>query len=242
MNPKAMEPFGMALRAHFEGSPNVKLIVRRDDGKEATLPASVFFREPAEFTDIEKTAIELSEGRVLDIGAGAGSLSLALRAMGHPVTAVDVSSHAAAILRERGVEHVYCADILEFQGGPFDTLLMMGHGIGMVESVEGLDRFLRKAHELLALNGQLLLDSLDVRVSEDPDNMAYLEANRRAHRYIGEIRMQFEFQGQRGPFCGWLHVDGDTLTEQARWTGWQCQIVRREQTGDYLARLIKGAG
>ena len=242
MNPKAMETFGMALRKYFEGSPNVNLIVRRDDGKEAILPVSVFFREQVEFTEIEKTAMELTKGRVLDIGAGGGSLSLALQTKGHPVTAVDISPQATAILRERGLEQVYCADIFEFEGGPFDTLLMMGHGIGMVESVEGLDRFLGKAHRLLTRNGQLLLDSLDVRATDDSDHLSYLESNRRAGRYIGEVRMQFEFQGQTGPFCGWLHVDAVTLTDHARSAGWQCQIVLCEETGNYLARLREVAG
>jgi len=156
---------------------------RRDDGKEGTIPARLFFRELLDFSIIEKTSTELCEGHVLDIGAGAGSQSIVLRRMGLPVTALDISSQAVAVAKQRGLDEVYCADIFEFQGGPFDTLLMMGHGIGMVETIAGLDRFLRQAHRLLSANGQLLLDSLDVRITEDPDNLAYHEANRKAGRY-----------------------------------------------------------
>lgn len=239
MNPKSMEPFGMALLAYFEGNPNAQLTMRRDDGKEAVVPASLFFREWPDFSFMEKTSTEICQGHVLDIGAGAGSQSMVLQRRGHPVTALDISPQAVAILKKRGIKDAHCADIFQFQGGPFDTLLMMGHGIGMVETMAGLDRFLGQAPGLLSANGQLLLDSLDARVTNDPDNLSYHETNRKAGRYIGEIRMQFEFQGLSGPYCNWLHVDADTLNEHAELQGWQCQIVCREGNGDYLARLTR---
>ncbi len=239
MNPEAMEPFGMALQAYFEGSSNAELVFRRDDGWEGVLPASLFFREPSAFTSIEKTAVGLCRGHILDIGAGTGSLSIALHRMGLPVTALDISPLAVSIATKRGLEDVRCADIFDFSGGPFDTLLMMGHGIGMVETIAGLDTFLGYAPGLLAAHGQLLLDSLDVRVTDDPGNLAYHKANRQAGRYIGEIRMQNEFQGRKGPFYGWLHVDADTLGNRAGTAGWQCEIAHRETNGDYLARLTR---
>jgi len=239
MNAKAMEPFGKALVAYLGGDSSADVIVRRDDGQETALPASLFFRDESDFTELEKTAMELCEGRVLDIGAGAGSQSVVLQRKGYPVTAMDISPEAVAVAKRRGVTDVLCADILSFEGGPFDTLLMMGHGIGMVETIEGLKRFLVHARSLLAADGQLLLDSLDVRVTRDSENLAYHEANRKAGRYIGEIRMQFEYQGVKGPYCGWLQVDAETLREHAKSAGWQCEIVYQGENGDYLARLSR---
>ncbi len=130
-----------------------------------------------------------------------------------------------------------CTDVFSFEGGPFETLLMLRHGIGMVETIEGLRCFLARVRSLLAVDGQLLIHSLDVRLTGDPKNLAYQAANRRAGRYIGEIRMQFEFRGQKGPFCGWLQVDAETLRAHSEPAGWQCQIVHQADDGDYLARL-----
>ena len=76
MNTKSMEPFGLALLSYFEGNSNAELTFRRSDGKEETLPVSLFFRELSDFSVIEKTSIELCKGHVLDIGVGAGSQSI----------------------------------------------------------------------------------------------------------------------------------------------------------------------
>ncbi len=154
--------------------------------------------------------------------------------------AIDISSQAVEIMARRGVEDVHCADLFEYEGGPVDTVLMMGHGIGTVETIAGLHQFLTRAQGLLAEEGQVLLDSLDVRVTGHPTNLAYQEANRRAGRYIGEIRLQFEYQGKKGPYCGWLHVDAGTLKEHAGLAGWKCDVIIEENSGDYLARLSRG--
>jgi len=239
MNQKAMEPFGKALLAYFGGDSTAELLTRRDDGFEAAVPVSQFFRDEPDFSEMERAAIELCAGRILDIGAGAGSLSAALQRRGHSVTAMDISPEAVAVTMRRGVKDAHCADILAFEGGPFDTLLMMGHGIGMVETIEGLERFLARAHLLLGPNGRLLFDSLDVRVTDDARHLAYHEANRKAGRYIGEIRMQIGFQGLMGPYYSWLQVDAETLRAHAEPEGWRCEVVRRGENGDYLARLLR---
>jgi SAM-dependent methyltransferase len=240
MEPQAMEPHGAALLAYWEGDPRAELILRREDGQEGRLPVSHFFRPPSAFTPLEQTALEHCRGHVLDVGAGTGLHSLVLQERGLRVTAIDVSCQAVQIMAQRGVVDVHGADLFHFTGGPFDTVLMVGHGIGMVETLVGLDRFIAHARGLLSDGGQVLLDSLDVRATDDPRNLAYQEANRRAGRYIGEIRLQFEYRGQKGPWCGWLHVDAATLKEHAEKAGWTSEVIRAEDSGDYLARLTKG--
>ena len=132
---------------------------------------------------------------------------------------------------------VHGADIFDFQEGPFDTLLMLGHGIGMVEDLQGLSRFLAHARRLTRAGGDLLLDSRDMRQTDDPRHQAYHESNRRAGRYVGEIRLQLEYAGQTGPYCGWLHVNPETLRKQGELAGWQCETILELASGDYLAGL-----
>ncbi len=236
-----MRPFGRALAAYLEGDSEAEVILRRDDGLEVALRAGLFFRAPEEFSEIERIALEACGGRVLDIGAGAGLHALALQERGLAVTALDLDPDAVEVMRRRGVRDVVEADLFEFRGGPFDTLLLLGHGIGMVEDLGGLSRFLARAPELCAVGGRLLVHSTDVRCTEDPVHLAYHERNQRAGRYAGEIRLEVEFRGDRGPGYGWLHVHPETLAERARRAGWDSEILRREATGDYLARLTRAA-
>jgi 2-polyprenyl-3-methyl-5-hydroxy-6-metoxy-1,4-benzoquinol methylase len=240
VNPRAMEPFGEALRAHFEGEKNVLLTLRRDDGVEVPLPIATFFREEPEFSPLEGTALRLCRGHVLDVGAGTGKHSLALQRRGHSVTAIDINTDAVVVMRRSGVQAAVCEDVFCMRGFLYDTLLLLGHGIGMVESIDGLKRFLHHARTLLSPEGELLLDSLDVRATNDPANHGYQERNKAAGRYVGEIRIQFEFRGNCGPFCGWLQVDPETLSAHAESAGWNCTIVHRDPGGDYLARLWRG--
>jgi SAM-dependent methyltransferase len=241
MSTEAMAPYGQALLDYFRGDTSAMIVVHREDGHADNLPASVFFRGDAGFSPIEQAALDLCRGTVLDIGAGTGCHSLALQERSINVLAIDVCPQALEILAGRGVEECRQADVFEFEGGPFDTLLLMMHGIGMVGDLEGLDRFLSQAHTLLRPGGQLLFDSLDVRCTENPVHLAYQEANRSAGRYWGQIRMRFAYGGRMGPPFDWLHVDPGTLEEHAGRLGWSSRVVRREENGDYLAQLTPTA-
>lgn len=237
MNQQAMEPYGVALLDYFQGESYAELLFRRDDGKEVVLPVSYFFRDRDNFTFIEHKAVKLCRGRVLDIGAGTGSQSLLLQQLGHPVESIDIDPNAVTVMKYRGLKDVQCCNVFNFKGGPFDTILMIGHGIGMVETIDGLDRYLEQSKILLSVNGQLILDSLDVRKTDDTDNISYQEKNKKAGRYIGEIRMQCEYKNNRGLYYGWLQVDAETLKEHSEKKGWKCEVIYEDEDGNYLAKL-----
>jgi SAM-dependent methyltransferase len=238
MDPAAMKPFGLALLDFWKGDKSTRFTLIRDDGFAEELPISDFFRGPGEFAGLENRALDLCRGHVLDVGAGAGHHSLVLQRRGLRVCAIDISAGAVQVMREEGVADVREADVLQFDGGRFDTILMLGHGIGMAEDIDGLRRLLSHLGILLRPGGQVLVDSMDCRATGDPRHLAYHEANRKAGRYFGEVRLQLQFVSQTGPVYGWLHVDPETLTNEAS-AGWTTEIVRQEADGNYLARLTR---
>jgi 2-polyprenyl-3-methyl-5-hydroxy-6-metoxy-1,4-benzoquinol methylase len=237
MEPSSLALYGQALHDYQNGQTSAMITLRRDDGSAGDLPVAYFFRTGDGFSPIDAIALENCRGEVLDIGAGAGCHSLALQERGLRVTAIDPISSAVEVMRQRGVKDARCEDIYQFEGGPFDTALMLGHGIGMTGDLDGLDRFLEKMHGLIKPGGELLADSLDVSVSQEPSNVAYRRANIEANRYRGEIRMRFEYGGQSGALMKWLHVDFETLQEMAAVRGWECRELHYESTGEYLACL-----
>jgi SAM-dependent methyltransferase len=234
-----MDLYGIALRDYYNGNHSSSMILHRDDGYKAELPAKVFFAELPEFTRIEKLALDLCFGEVLDIGAGTGRHTLELQKRGKKCLALDISAEAVEIMRRKGVERAECTDIFDFNGTRSDTLIMLLHGIGMVETISGLGKFLNHAHNLIKPGGCLIFDSMDVRCTEDPGNLSYQESNKTKNRYFGEIHLQFEYKGKMGRPWIWLHVDPEKLEEEALKAGWKCEILIKEQWGDYLARLTE---
>lgn len=238
MNPEAMKPHGLALLDYYKGDLSVTLAVYRDDGYRSEIPINIFYRESTDI-NVDKIALENCFGRVLDVGAGTGLHSLHLQNQGLPVCAIDISPEACEVMHAQGLNEVHCTDILDYRNGLFDTMLILGRSIGMVENMAGLDYFLKDIHRLVKSDGQILLDSADVTCTSNPVHLAYHETNRRAGRYIGETRLQFEYKGLKGPICGWLHVDSETLANHAAKAGWSCEILLQDEDGNYLAKLRK---
>ncbi len=237
MDSSPWNPHGMALLDYFQGDTSARVAVHGDDGETEVVPISVFFRGPAEFSALEDAALDLCRGRVLDAGAGAGCHSLALQDRDLPVCAIDIAPEAVEVMRRRGVKDARCADVFHFETGPFDTLLLMMNGIGVVGDLAGLDRFLAEAHRLLTPDGQILLDSYDPDWDEDGDTPPLPRPARLGGRYIGEMRFRLEYKGKKGPSLAWLFLDSDLLAERAMKAGWTTEVIWQEEEGHYLARL-----
>ena len=244
-DPAPWSPHGRALLDYFHGDHTAEVVVHEEGGETEAVPIRVFFRGPSEFSALEEAAVDLCRGRVLDAGAGTGCHALVLQELGLSVCAIDIAPEAVEIMRRRGVQDARCADLFRFGGGPFDTILMMMNGIGVVGTLAGLDAFLRDVARLLAPDGQLLVDSYDPRPEEgggSPRSGPPGAEREASGRYPGELRFRLEYKGRRGLTLGWLFLDPETLTAHAARAGWRCEVIWREEEGHYLARLTRRGG
>lgn len=234
-----MTPYGLALLDYYNGARDKVVTMHRDDGEKFDLPIAIFFNDEPRFSMIEKKALELCFGNVLDVGAGTGRHSLFLQHNGFDTHSIDISAEAVEIMQRRGIKNVTCESVFNFHDGKFDTILLLMHGIGMVENLKGFRHFLLHAEQLLNPDGIIVFDTLDVRCTKDPKNLAYHERNKKLNRYIGEIHMQFEYKGVVGAPYIWLHIDPETLKKEVSKAGWSIKISHRELCGDYLVTLHK---
>jgi len=234
-------PLGQALLDHWRGDTGAAYTYERDDGFVEQHPVKVYFRPPNEFFSLERKALDLCNGYVLDVGAGAGSHSLFLQEHGFRVMANDIARGAVEVMSARGVREVHCGPISDIASGAFDTLLFLGRSIGLVGDLEGLRRFLRKSCSLVTSTGQVLLTSLDVTCSDDPKLQAYQKGNMAKGRYPGEFRFRLRYADLESDWIKWLHVDPDSLANCALKEGWASETVQCESDGNYLARLRRVA-
>jgi SAM-dependent methyltransferase len=230
----AYSPHGAALLDYFHGNEAATLICTQD-GVRDDVPAAFWFREVANPLELE--ALDRCRGRVLDLGAGTGIHSIELQRRGLEVTAIDVAQECVDIMRRRGVRHTEVADLYDFTGGPFDTIICLCNGLDKVGRLADLPRFLTRIRDLLAPGGALLADSFDLRIGADEHHLREIARKQERGRYFGEMDMAFEYNNVRGEPFTVLQVDPATLSAQAGACKWTCDILS-QTGGHYLARLI----
>ena len=199
------------------------------------LPVSYLFRDYQDMNALEKKALDLSFGKVLDVGSGAGSHSLYLQNERKlEVTALDISPKSIEVCKARGVKNAICEDLLQFSEKDFDTILLLMNGTGIFQSLEHIDQYLQKLKSLVAENGQILLDSTDILYMYDQDEDGGVLVP--ATGYYGELDYYLHYKGESELPMKWLYLDFDTLENAAIANGFKIQKI--EQLEDsYLAQL-----
>lgn len=126
------DPMGAAIADFFRHGKAGRLRVFSSQFDEDEIPVASLFRTFDEMPVLEQKALELADGRILDVGAGSGCHSLALKKMGKKSLAIDISPLSVEVMRERGLD-VEQADLFdEHFCGEFDTVLMLMNGSGIV--------------------------------------------------------------------------------------------------------------
>ncbi|RFZ84452.1 class I SAM-dependent methyltransferase [Mucilaginibacter terrenus] len=222
--------FGHALYDHFKGNKPAKLWINNKYGPKEEMPVNIYFRDAVDMPELELVALDACKGKILDIGAGAGSHTLILQNSGKDVTALDVSSGAVSLMKERGVTKAINQNIFLYNDERFDTLLLLMNGIGLCGNIRNLRLFLRNTKTLLKPSGQLLFDSSDI---------SYLyNGNVPVDNYYGELWYQYAYKGKRTEWFQWLYIDKDTLMGISSEEGWAIEILFEDDFDGYLARLM----
>ncbi|WP_447635977.1 class I SAM-dependent methyltransferase [Flavobacterium microcysteis] len=233
--------FGKAILDYQTKNSPENLITETSISEADEMSVAYLFRNYSTMPKIEKKAMTLAKGKVLDVGCGAGSHSLYLRDVKKlAVLPIDISENAIEACRLRGLDNATVQDVMQMDStnpeNKFDTILLLMNGTGICGKLKNLSSFLQQLKSLLTPTGQILIDSSDIiyMFDEDEDGGKWIPTER---DYYGEITFTIYYKKEEEKPFDWLYVDYNTLQNAAFANGLQCKLVSEGDHYDYLAKL-----
>lgn len=231
------DPMGAAIADYFNHHKANRLQVFSSQFDEDEIPVRQLFRNAQTMPLLERTALQLANGSILDVGAGSGCHAIALQEMGKEVCAIDISPLSVEVMKQRGVTNARLINLFDEQFvDTFDTILMLMNGSGIIGRLENMPAFFRRMKMLLRPGGCILMDSSDLRyLFEDEDGSFEIDL---AGDYYGEIDFRMQYKDIKGDSFDWLYIDFQTLSLYAAEYGFKAELVKEGKHYDYLAKLI----
>ena len=236
------DAFGQEMWACYKGE-EASEIVERDDGFFNASPKGprLYFSEYEEWDPIEKKAMDSVEGRILDIGCGAGRHSLYLQKMGFDVLGIDSSPLAIKVCKLRGLKKakVMAIEELDFKLNSFDTVIMMGSNFGLFGSFRNARRLLKKLHRITSKNGLIIASTRDTYKTDNPDHLHYHMLNKKRGRMAGQLRLRIRFRKCVGRWFDYLIVSKKEMEQILKGTGWKIREFIDSGNSAYIAIIEK---
>jgi len=230
------DPIGRAVQDFHYRSINQPIIVHSNDFDDDTIETAYLFRTYSKMPPLEKKAMSLCSGKILDVGACAGAHSIYLQQKGFEVHSLDASDLCCEVMRDRNLNHVIHEDILKFSGQTFDTILLLMNGTGIAGSVKGLDILFHHLKTLLNPYGKILIDSSDlIFLFEEEDGSALIDIN--SENYYGELVFKTEYKSWVSQPFPWLYIDIDNLKNSAEKNRLMLKQTFIGRHYDYLAQI-----
>jgi cyclopropane fatty-acyl-phospholipid synthase-like methyltransferase len=232
-----LDLFGKAILDFQTNNSPENIITETNISEADEMDVAYLFRSYKEMPKLEKKALQLSKGKVLDVGCGAGSHSLYLQNEKNlEVTSIDISENAIQACQLRGLKNAKVQNILDLGNEKFDTILLLMNGTGIFGTLVETSKYLLKLKSLLAPNGQILIDSSDIiyMFDEDEDGSKWITAD----GYYGELTFTISYKNQTEEAFPWLYLDYNTLQNAAFDNGLQCELLEKGKHFDYLASLF----
>nr|WP_199001247.1 class I SAM-dependent methyltransferase [Flavobacterium sp. ASV13] len=229
--------FGKAMFDFQTNNSPEDIITETSISEEDEMSIDYLFRSYDEMPKIEQKALQLTIGKTLDVGCGAGSHSLSLQNDRNlDVISIDISPKAIETCNLRGVKNAKVENILDFEGEKFDTILLLMNGTGIFGKLENCNIYLSKLKSLLNSEGQILLDSSDIiyMFDEDEDGGKWIPSS---NDYYGELVFNISYKGEKEEPFNWLYLDYNTLQNAAIANGLKCELILEGDHYDYLAKL-----
>ena len=235
------DAYGELVSAYYNGIDVIE-IVERDDGYISTSAGPhAYFWEYDQWPDHYKKAIQLVRGRVLDVGSGAGRISLFLQKQGKEVLAIDNSPKALQVCQLRGVKNTALYPITQLSShlGIFDSIVMLGNNFGLFGNFRRAKWLLKRFYRMTSPQGCIIAESNDVYATDDPIHIAYHRRNRQRGRMSGQLRLRVRFQNFKTPWFDYLIVSQSEMKEIIQGTGWDIRQFINSEGPQYIAVIEK---
>jgi SAM-dependent methyltransferase len=131
---KGDDVFGRALMDWARGGTAPEIIEREDGFTDLSAGHDLYISGFKDWPSSERSSIRYVRGRVIDVGCGAGRVSLYLQQRGFDVVGLDASPLAVRSAQLRGVKQTWCLSIDELSKRLelFDTIVLFGNNFGIL--------------------------------------------------------------------------------------------------------------
>lgn len=196
------------------------------------MTGQIMFRSFSTMSLLERKALNLCRGRVLDIGAGSGCHSLCLEKRGLFVDAVDISPGCIEVMKQRRVSNPLHKNLFGLSGQQYDTILLLMNGIGLCGSLDGIRQFFGFLPEILKPGGRVIADSTDLADLYSKENLELP-----ADVYYGQTQFTMTYKTALSDPFNWIYVDFDTLKQTAQKYGLVCNKIYEDSSHRYLTEI-----
>ncbi len=208
---QSMDLFGEALQAYSQGDAS-PFYLQDSSGQLFETDLSRYFRLPSQLSKLERKLISLAYGQILDVGCGTGNYIPLLERRGR-VLGIDISSRVIEVARQRGCKCCKVADMLSFETRrKYDTITLLGNGLGIGGTVRGTKRLLARLSGLLKEDGQIL--AIGRRVVRG--------------KFV-VLQLRPVWRQKVGARFGWIHMSRDLLSDMCLRVGLHLSVVYGNQ-------------
>ena len=226
------DPLGAMLLDYLNGDVNAFVQVNSDTLEMWKMTGEVMFRKFSRMSRLEKKALVLCKGKILDVGAGSGCHAIYLQKRHTGVDALDISPGCIEVMKKRRIKSPIHQNFFSLKKKNYNTILMLMNGIGICGSLDGLNLFFQFIPGILSPNGQILVDSTDLTDLYDLNS-----AHFKTDQYYGETQFTMTYKNRVSDPFDWLYVDFDRLQQMADFHNFECEKILTDASHRYLARL-----
>jgi SAM-dependent methyltransferase len=237
------DAYGEQLLAEYTNQTATAEIIERDDcfidtGSEP----GHYFSDYKQWSPAERKAIKLAEGKVLDIGCGAGRHSLYLQQKGFDVTGIDNSPGAVKVCKLRGLKKAIVrplTDVGKFEPNSFNTILMLGNNFGLFGSFKRAQQILKKMSRITTPDARIIAGCLNPYKTQNPLHLDYHKLNKKRGRMPGQLRIRIRFARTVGEWFDYLFVSPQEMQQILSDTAWQIEKFIAPEEANYFAVIRK---
>jgi SAM-dependent methyltransferase len=240
---KGDDVFGRALMDWARGGSAPEIIEREDGFTDLSAGHDLYVAGFKDWPSSERTSIRYVRGRVIDVGCGAGRVSLYLQQRGFDVVGLDASPLAVRSARLRGVKLAWCLSIDELSNRLelFDTIVLFGNNFGIFGTPERVQKTLGVWARRTKPGVRILAESTSPYSGGAPAiDRSYYRKNKLEGRMPGQLRIRSHYRGHVSPWSNWLFVSRKEMRVLLKGTGWhQAKVLGGLPTDPYVAVLEK---
>jgi SAM-dependent methyltransferase len=241
--PTDKDVFGHALLDWVTGAAHPEVLERDDGFTQVGAGPDVYLSGFKGWPEAERKALRYMRGRVLDVGCGAGRVTVELQRRGIDAVGLDMSPLAVKAARLRGVAEVWSTPLEDLgeRVYSFDSLVLFGNNFGIFQTPTRARQQLRRLANVTHPGARIFVESTDPYFGGAPAfDRSYYHRNKANGRPPGQVTLRYHYGHLIGPWFRWIFVSRSELRALLVGTGWHIERVLGSRLSEpYVAILVK---